>query len=73
MVESRKRSAVKAITYRIIGVIVTTGVAFVFTREIGLSLSIGSLDMILKFFCYYSHERIWDKMGYGREMIEYNI
>lgn len=64
--ESHKRSIAKTITWRVIATIITTVVAFLFTGELAISFSIGLSDTIIKFFSYYFHERIWNKVDYGR-------
>ena len=64
--ESHKRSIAKAITWRIIAVIITTLTAYFFTREVALSLGIGLVDSVIKMFTYYGHERLWNRIGFGR-------
>ncbi len=64
--ESHKRSVIKAITWRIIAVIITTLTAYFFTREVALSLGIGLVDSVIKMFTYYGHERLWNRIGFGR-------
>lgn len=73
MVETHKRSIVKAITWRIVAVIITTTVVYLFTKEAVLSISIGSVDTLIKLFGYYFHERMWNKTKFGRGKIEYHI
>ncbi len=63
--ESHKRSITKAITWRIIAVIITTLTAYFFTREVALSLGIGLVDSVIKMFTYYGHERLWNRIGFG--------
>lgn len=64
--ESHKRSIAKAITWRIIAVIITTSTAYFFTREVALSLGIGMVDSVIKMFTYYGHERLWNRIEFGR-------
>ena len=57
--ESKKRSLLKAISWRIIASTVTTIIAFVFglpAKAIGL---VFFADLIIKFLLYFVHERIW--------------
>ena len=68
--ESHKRSITKAITWRIFGILVTVLVVYLFTEEVVLSISIGFVDTTIKIFTYYSHERLWNKIGYGRRTTE---
>lgn len=64
--ESHKRSIIKAISWRILGSLVTGSLVFIFTGELALAAGLGSIDAIIKVFVYYGHERIWDKIHFGR-------
>lgn len=37
-----------------------------FTKEVALSLGIGLADTAIKIVAYYAHERLWDRMDFGR-------
>jgi adenylylsulfate kinase len=65
--ESRARSIVKAVSYRILGSITTGLIVFVITGKADLSLGVGGLDMAAKIAVYFVHERIWDRIAFGRE------
>ncbi|MGA2118443.1 MAG: DUF2061 domain-containing protein [Bryobacteraceae bacterium] len=65
--ESRARSIVKAVSYRILGSVTTGLIVFVITGKANLSLGIGGLDMAAKIAVYFIHERIWDRIAFGRE------
>ena len=65
--ESRTRSIVKAMSYRLLGSIATGLVFFALTGKASLSLGAGGLDMIAKIGVYFLHERMWDRIGFGRE------
>ncbi len=65
--ESHKRSILKAVTWRVIATLVTFLVAYLFTKEVVLSMSIGFGDALIKIFAYYSHERLWDRISFGRK------
>ena len=67
VVESRSRSIVKAVSYRILGSITTGLIVFVITGKGDLSLGVGGLDMVAKIAVYFVHERIWDRIAFGRE------
>ncbi len=74
MIETHKRSIAKAITWRIIAVIITTLVAFLITGKPNIAIKIGALDTLIKLFSYYVHERTWNKMQFGRKLDpEYQI
>jgi uncharacterized membrane protein len=66
-VESHLRSIVKAITWRTGGTIVTFAVAWVLTKRIELAAQIGLVDTLVKIGAFYGHERIWNRLKFGRE------
>ncbi len=70
VVESHWRSIVKAISWRVIGTLVTASVAYVLTKEVLLSLSIGFADALIKLFVFYAHERLWIRIGFGRKKVK---
>ena len=58
-VESKLRSLLKAISWRIIASIVTTLIAFYFglpAKAIGM---VFFADLVIKFVLYFIHERVW--------------
>ncbi len=63
--ESHKRSIVKTMSWRIIATIVTFTVAYLFTKEVVLATGIGLADATIKIVAYYSHERMWNGIGFG--------
>ncbi len=68
--ESHKRSIIKAVTWRIFATSITMLVVYAFTKEIVLSASIGLVDTAIKIFAYYSHERLWERIGFGRKKVK---
>lgn len=66
MKEGRSRSMAKAVSWRITGTIDTMVIAFIITGEPFWALSIGGTELITKVVLYYFHERVWDRIGYGR-------
>ena len=67
MVESHYRSVVKALTWRVLATIITFSVAWILTGEIGMAAEIGILDTLIKLGVYYSHERTWNRLDFGRQ------
>jgi uncharacterized membrane protein len=57
--ESKKRSILKAATWRITATCTTTAIAFFITGNVESAITIGSIEFFLKFAIYYYHERIW--------------
>ncbi|MFH1519470.1 MAG: DUF2061 domain-containing protein [Candidatus Omnitrophota bacterium] len=64
--EQPKRSAIKALTWRIIGLLVTVIVVYIYSRDIKEALIIGVSANFVKIFLYYIHERIWNRVKFGR-------
>ena len=60
--DSKKKSLLKATSWRITATVTTTCIAFGITGNIGSALSIGSIEFFLKFVIYYYHERAWTKV-----------
>ena len=63
--EQRKRSILKAITFRFIATIATAVLVLMFTNNLALAGIIGGLDLITKLIIYYLHERVWNKVTWG--------
>ena len=63
--ESKPRSAIKAVTWRILATIFTVLIVFFFTGEWGISIGVGIFEVVIKFVAYFIHERIWNKVKWG--------
>ncbi len=68
--ESHRRSIVKTISWRIIATLVTFLVAYLLTKEAVLSISISFGDALIKMGAFYSHERLWNRIGFGRKKVK---
>lgn len=72
--DSHLRSLCKTISWRFFATLITMGVALVVTRRLSLALSIGLADTLIKLGSYYFHERLWERIRFGRaKPPEYNI
>jgi len=65
--ESKKRTLVKGILYRILGTSLTFSVSYSITGSLPKSTSITFILLILKFLVYLVYERIWIKIKWGKE------
>ena len=63
-----KRSILKTITWRITASLDTFGIAWVLTGDWKLGGSIAGIEVLTKMFFYYFHERIWNKIKWGKKM-----
>lgn len=64
--EHRSRSIIKSITWRITGTIDTILISWLITGEIIMAISIGGVEVVTKMILYYFHERVWNKISYGK-------
>ena len=64
--ETKERSIVKSISWRIVATLTTMILVFIFTGQIVLALSVGIIEIILKIMFYYLHERSWNKIKWGK-------
>lgn len=66
MHEKPYRSVVKTISWRTVGTLDTMIVSNFITGSLVMAASIGSIEVITKMILYYFHERIWNKLSFGR-------
>lgn len=65
--ETHIRSIAKAVTWRAGGTVVTFVVAWLLTGRFDLAAQIGLLDTTLKMGAYYVHERLWNRLNFGKK------
>jgi len=63
--ESRLRSILKALTYRVVGTLTTGLLAYAVTGDMKVSLTILAIEPLVKTIVYYAHERIWQLVPRG--------
>ena len=66
MSESRKRSIAKTITFRIIGIIVTLLITYVFLGDVKQSIWFTIILNITGLLLFYTHERVWNMIPWER-------
>ena len=66
MNDTNRRSVVKALSWRIVATVITTGLVYMFTGEGEFAATIGLADTSIKLFIYFGHERLWNRISYGR-------
>lgn len=65
MKESRIRSLIKGLTWRLVATTTTIIVAYIITGETGLAFKIGAIEFVAKLAVYYFHERAWQSVPRG--------
>jgi adenylylsulfate kinase len=68
--ETHARSVAKALSWRVMGTIATAALVYLFTRRLVLSLAVGGLEFVSKIGLFWFHERVWDRLRFGRKQIE---
>ena len=66
MADKHYRSLIKGVSWRITGSIDTLIISFFVTRKLSWALSIMSVEFFTKVALYYFHERVWEKLSFGR-------
>jgi len=66
MKETHLRSFFKGITWRIIATVTTMTLVFIFTGDFVLTLGVGFFEVIAKLIFYYLHERVWNRIRWGK-------
>lgn len=66
---TKQRSAVKAVTWRVIGTLDTFLLSWFITKEPVTAGAIASVEVATKTILYYLHERGWDKVNWGRKNV----
>lgn len=65
--ESHSRTVLKAVSWRVIATMTTMILVYIFTKELFISIGVGVFEVLAKITFYYLHERIWQKVGWGKK------
>jgi len=65
--ETKKRSILKAISWRTWATMTTALIVFIFTGEFALAITVGLLEVFAKMGLYFFHERFWQKVRWGKQ------
>jgi len=68
--ESKGRSAAKTISWRTLATLTTAVIVYILTGELVLAIAVGSIEVVAKIIIYFFHERVWNKIKFGRRMIQ---
>ncbi len=64
--DTPKRSLVKTITWRITGSGATFAIGYAISGDFTIAGSIASIQLVANTILYFAHERIWDRLSWGR-------
>jgi adenylylsulfate kinase len=65
MMESKTRSILKSVSWRVLATCTTMLLVYLFTKRLTLSLGIGAVEVTVKMFIYFLHERMWLRIKLG--------
>ena len=65
--EGWSRSLIKSMSWRIIGALDTILISYFITGEMSFALSIGVIELLTKMMLYVAHERLWNKVNWGKK------
>lgn len=69
IMELRRRSIVKSITWRVFGILITMLVVYQYNKDIKKSLIVSLCVNAVKIILYYLHERFWNRIDFGRKKV----
>ena len=64
----QKRAFTKSVTYRLFGTGLATLAAWFLSHDLRVSLGVCTIDAVGKIVLYYIHERIWNRIPWGRRV-----
>ena len=67
MSDTTVRSLAKAISWRITGTIDTFLISWLITGHVLLATGIAFTEIMTKVFLFWLHERVWNKIAWGRQ------
>jgi uncharacterized membrane protein len=62
-IESHRKSALKAVSWRVVGTIDTFLISWLISGSIHLGSAIAATEVVTKVVLYYFHERAWSRVN----------
>ena len=67
--ETHARSIIKTVSWRFLATLTTMVLVYIFIGDLTIALSVGGIEVVLKMLVYFLHERLWDKIKFGKKEI----
>ncbi|HTA26535.1 MAG TPA: DUF2061 domain-containing protein [Bacteroidia bacterium] len=67
--DTMKRSIVKSLSYRLVIIVLDFTTVYIFTGQVKLAIGFMLISNVYTTIAYFFHERIWDKIKWGRATI----
>lgn len=68
--ESKLRSIIKSLSWRLLATMTTILIVYIFIGDTKIAFSIGGIEVFLKMLVYFIHERLWEKIRFGRREVK---
>lgn len=68
--DTNRRSIVKGISWRVFATTTTIIIVYIFFGRLDLAIAAGVIETVTKVALYWAHERLWQKIRWGRKKIE---
>lgn len=65
--ESHTRSVTKAVSWKVLVILTDFSLLYFLTDEFNFAVGYAIGKNALTFIMYYGHERVWNKVGWGKE------
>jgi len=66
--DSRTRSLLKGLTWRIVATTTTIAIVWALTGDTQIALQIGAIEVVAKIIVYYLHERVWQLLPHNLKL-----
>ena len=64
--ESPTRTIAKAVSWQLLGLLSMTLIGYLFTGSVAAAGSLAVVTTIIGAVCYVLHERVWNRIAWGR-------
>lgn len=64
--ETRIRSLGKSVVWRLMGIVILAVITWAYTKDVAEVTGITLIFHGIRFFLYYGHERLWNKIDWGK-------
>lgn len=71
--ETKSRSIIKTISWRILATLTTIILVYIFIGDVSVALSVGGIEVFLKMLVYFLHERMWSRIKFGKKQINPSV
>jgi uncharacterized membrane protein len=68
MSDTGSRSLAKAVSWRITGTVDTFLISWLITGQPIIALSISAVEVLTKIALFWSHERLWNRITWGKQI-----